>query len=194
MGRVEIVACRASWRVIVSYFRWAAIGGALSLTILLASLAGCSTTYSNARHICGPLSVLKTARRIDLRVNDLRHCRRRASRESELPARLGQAISGRLPEIVFVPEDADSDLFMIFTVNACRLNSRSWTLAIDAWLPAKASPTEGTFAAIVEVHGSTPLVGDFVQAAAEYFAALRAGKVIPPSAGVKCVYGLNASD
>jgi hypothetical protein len=133
--------------------------------------------------------------RVDLRVNDSRQCDVGRDKPARLTQQIQDAIQGRFPDIVFVGEDEEDDLLMIVSVSdiprGCILPSRSWTIALDAWLPTPLAPSGGTFAAVVELKGKTKVRGDFVSEAIEQFAAVREGRLVPPPSTDQCAYGLN---
>jgi hypothetical protein len=166
----------------------------LTLMALVGALAGCSSSMS-ARRICGPLSVVAQAKRIDLRVNDLRTCDVGPHRPARLTRQIQDAIHARFPEIVFVGEGEDYDLLMIVSVNevprGCLFPSWTWSVALDAWLPSPLAPGGGTFAAVVELSGKTKVRGHFLDEAVDQFAAVREGRLVPPPSTDRCAYGLN---
>jgi hypothetical protein len=166
----------------------------LLLGVVLGALIGCSSS-TNARRICGPLSVVSQAKRIDLRVNDLRHCDFGRNKPARLTRQIQNAIHSRYPEIVFVGEDDEHDLLMIVSVSdaprGCIFPSWTWTVALDAWLPSPLAPSGGTFAAVVEINGKTRVWGHFVSEAIGQFAAVKEGELVPQPSTDRCAYGLN---
>jgi hypothetical protein len=139
--------------------------------------------------------VIAQAKRIDLRVNDLRGCGVVENRPAHLARQIQDAIQSRYSDVVFVGEDEEDDLLMILSVSdtprGCLLPSWSWSVALDAWLATPLAPDGGTFAAVVEINGKTKVRGNFVAEAIEQFAAVREGKLIPPPSTDRCAYGLN---
>ena len=166
----------------------------LLLAVLLGAFIGCNSSTS-ARRICGPLSVIAQAKRIDLRVNDLRQCDVGKNKPARLTRQIQDAIHSRYPDVSFVGEDEEDDLLMIVSVSevprGCIFPSWSWTVALDAWLPSPLAPSGGTFAAVVEINGTTRVRGQFVSEAIGQFAAVKEGELVPPPSTDRCAYGLN---
>jgi hypothetical protein len=165
----------------------------LGLTMFLGVFGSCASSHQFQR-TCGPISVIQNAKGIDLRVNDLRECNAGRNKRALLTRRLEDEIKRHFREMRFGEQ---YDLIVIVSVSdkprGCILPSSNWTIAIDAWLPTRKSPTGGTFAEILEIQGRTKLGGDFVHEAIDQFAAVKEGRASLPPSRVRCVFGLDAT-
>jgi hypothetical protein len=166
----------------------------LLLVIASGACCACASTHDFER-ICGPLSSVSVATVVDLRVIDKQQCSIGSHKPAALTNRLKAELLKRFPTIQFGGKD--DALTMFFAVSdiprGCIFPSWHWTVELAAWLPTPLSPTGGTLAAIVEIHGTTRVRGDFVGEALDQVAAIRQGVAVLPRSTVRCGYGLNAT-